>query len=161
MNIIEQLMVEHLALRLHFRFIRDSGNSNSIYELEDFVRKCHAKIEDEVVFPKLQSVEDVSRSLSRLEADHKLIDKIGDQIKIQTEEGNAEVLKKRIALYMTTVESHNSSEESLVFPHWDSISSSIEPRDEVSRARKIIDEFGLNRYLAITSFSQHLLESVR
>ena len=85
MNIIEQLMVEHAALRLHFRYARET-NPDKIYEMEDFIRNCHAKIEDEVVFPKLKVSLDspsnakLTQVILRLEADHKLIDTMGDQI---------------------------------------------------------------------------------
>jgi hemerythrin superfamily protein len=164
MNIIEQLMMEHAALRLHFRFARES-NSEAIYEIEEFVRKCHAKIEDEVVFPSLMNHltstgDDKLRDvLLRLEADHKLIDTIGDQIKIRTAQGDVDTLRKRILLYMNTIESHNSSEESLIFQHWSA--KDAEEHDAVSNARKIIEEFGLNRYFAITGISEKLLNSVR
>ena len=158
MNIIEQLMVEHSALRLHFRFARESSDSNSIYDLEEFVRKCHARIEDEIVFPKLQEQTAPKQSLSRLEADHKLINTIGDQIKLRTSTGELDTLKKRVALYMTTVESHNSGEESLVFPYWNV--SRTEEHELASKALRIIQEFGLNRYLELTGISQKLLERV-
>jgi len=160
MNSVELLMMEHAALRLHFRLAREV-NSDSIYEVEEFVRKCHARVEDEVIFPKLRESgnEKLEQVLPRLEADHKLIVTIGDQIKARTAQGDIETLRKRILLYMSTVESHNSSEESLIFQYWNVGES--EERDAKSRARKIIDEFGLNRYFAITGISEKLLGSVQ
>ena len=159
MNSIELLMAEHAALRVHFRLARDV-NSDSIYEVEEFVRNCHAKVEDEVIFPKLRESGNaqLEQVLSRLEADHKLIDAIGDQIKLRTAQGDIETLRKRILLYMNTVESHNASEESLIFQYWKAGES--EERDTKSKARKIIEEFGLNRYFAITGISEKLLDSV-
>lgn len=164
MNIIEQLMVEHAALRLHFHFAREK-DFDAIYELEEFVRTCHARIEDELVFPKLkawipQSLKDtLGKDLSRLEADHKLIEKIGDQIRARTVEGDAETLTKRILLYMNTVESHNAGEESLIFPYWKA--SETEECEAKSGAWKVIQSFGLNRYFAITGFSGKLAETIR
>lgn len=157
MNSVELLMVEHAALRLHFRFARDV-NSDAIYEVEEFVRNCHARVEDEVIFPKLRESGNakLEQVLSRLEADHKLIDTIGDQIKTRTAQGDVETLRKRISLYMSTVESHNSSEESLIFQYW----KAGEEQDAVSKARKIIEEFGLNRYFMITGISEKLLDAV-
>jgi hemerythrin superfamily protein len=154
-------MVEHAALRLHFRFARET-NSNAIYELEEFVRTCHARIEDELVFSKLKESiskpldEAVKKDLSRLEADHRLIEKIGDQIRVRTVEGDVETLRKRILLYMNTVESHNAGEESLIFPHWNV--SEAEEHQIKSEAWNIIRGFGLNRYFAITGFSERLAE---
>ena len=156
-------MVEHAALRLHFRFARET-NSNAIYQLEEFVRSCHARIEDELVFPKLKESisrlleETVTKDLSRLEADHRLIDKIGDQIKVRTVQGDEETLRKRILLYMNTVESHNAGEESLIFQHWNV--SEAEEHEVKSKAWDIIRAFGLNRYFAITGFSEKLVEMI-
>ena len=164
MNIIEQLMVDHAALRLHFSFIRRT-DYDSIYELEEFVRSCHARIEDEIVFPKIRksltTPDDtkLSQDISRLEADHKLIDMIGDQIKVRTTQGDIEMLKKRALLYMSTVESHNSSEESLIFQLWHQ-DNREENREAAMRASKIIQEFGLNRYFRITGMSEKLLNTV-
>lgn len=158
MNIIEQLMIEHQALRLHFYYLREANNSDRIYEIEQFVRNCHARIEDEIVFPKLGEVDYIRQVLSRLAADHKMIDAIGDQIKLRTSQGDLDLLKKRVLLYTTTVESHNSSEESLLFPHWKADEST--ERSCGARSRTIIEEFGLNRYFAITGFSQKLLDLV-
>ena len=152
-------MAEHSALRLHFRYL--GANFESIYELEDFVRNCHAKIEDEVVFPLIRkSLESkiTEEIVSRLEADHKLIDKIGDQIKQKTVEGDLDVLRKRIQLYSNTVLSHNASEESLLFDHWN-VSETLESQ-AASCARKIIEIFGVNRYFSITGISEKFFAKV-
>ena len=77
-------MVEHASLRLHFQFAKKTANWDAIYDVEEFVRKCHAKVEDEVVFPRLRNMvnqDEVLMAISRLEADHRLIDKIGEQVK--------------------------------------------------------------------------------
>ena len=158
-------MGEHASLRLHFQFARRTANWDSIYEVEEFVRSCHAKVEDEVVFPKLQeSLKDPDREnhikiISRLEADHRLIDTIGEQIRLRTTQGgDEETLRKRILLYATTVESHNASEESLIFPYWNM--SGSDPNEVIIPAKKIIREYGLNRYFQLTGISEKLLESV-
>jgi hemerythrin superfamily protein len=154
-------MVEHASLRLQFRFARET-NYNTIYELEEFVRTCHAKIEDELVFPKFRETltrsqkENVVNDLSRLEADHKLIDKIGDQIKSKTIEGDERTLQKRIMLYLNTVETHNSAEENLIFPHWNI--SGDEERSIKLNALKVIENFGVERYFEVTGFSQKLFD---
>jgi hemerythrin superfamily protein len=158
-------MVEHVSLRLHFQFARKTANWDSIYEVEEFVRDCHARVEDEVVFPKLQeSLKDPDRenhlrNLSRLEADHRLIGTIGEQIRLRTEQGtDMETLRKRILLYATTVESHNASEESLNFTY---LKESDDNQNEViPSAMKIVREYGLNRYFQLTGISEKLLELV-
>ena len=41
MNIIEQLITEHSALRVHFRYL--GANSDLKFEFEDFVQKLSCK----------------------------------------------------------------------------------------------------------------------
>jgi hemerythrin superfamily protein len=160
MNIIELLMFEHASLRLHLRNIKEK-NSDSIFDLHDFVENCHAKIEDEVVFPKLHEIlapknEELNKVLSRLEADHKLIEMIGEQIKRSTTQGDERTMRKRIMLYADTLESHNSSEESLIFPLWHL--DVAEERYVMLQATKIIEKFGRDRYFRITGVSQKFYE---
>jgi len=86
MNIIELIMAEHASLRLHFRFVRERS-SDPRFELEDFVRNYHAKVEDEIIFPALKQMigsqnEQLIRVISRLEEDHRLIAMTGEQLKV-------------------------------------------------------------------------------
>lgn len=163
MNVIELLMVEHASLRLHFHFARKTSSWDAIYDVEEFVRKSHAKVEDEVVFPRLRAMAkggDVQKAISRLEADHKLIDKIGEQIRERTVSGNdPDTLRKRILLYATTVESHNASEESLIFPYWEQ-EYDEENKTTADLTRTIVGNFGLNRYFQITGISDKLFGSL-
>ena len=165
LNVVELLMVEHVSLRLRFRLMREQQNFDSICAIEEFVRTCHAKVEDELVFPILRDllfsqgkqkiVEDVLR---RLEADHKLIDTIGEQIKLRTIQGDSQTLTKRIALYCSTVESHNSAEEIQLFPFWSPAES--QERDAAVGAVKIMNLFGMNRYYELTGISKEFLGSL-
>ena len=156
-------MVEHASIRLHIRSIREK-ESDSIFELDDFVRNCHAQVEDVIVFPKLKEMlssrseaGELVKSLSRLEADHKLIDKIAEQLKIATSHGDIDLVRKRIMLYVNTVEIHNSSEETVIFPYWKT-TGEAEERKLGLEARKIIEEYGRDRYLKITGISEKLFE---
>ncbi len=164
LNLVELMMVEHASLRLHLRTVRE-GNADLIFEVEDFVRNCHARIEDEIIFPKLKEIlsgrneEQLVKALSRLEADHKLIDMIGNQIKSRTAEGDLETMRKRVMLYADTLESHNSSEETLVFPFWTLVGSQGDS-ELVHKAKGMVDEFGRDRYFKITGVSEKLFDAV-
>lgn len=158
-------MVEHSSLRLRFRLMREDQNYNSIYTLEEFVRSCHAKVEDEIVFPALRnllSLQDKQRViadvLSRLEADHKLIDAIGEQVRQRTIQGDSQTLSKRISLYCTTVETHNTAEEVQLFSYWSP--DFTQEKEMAEKALKIIGLFGLNRYYEITGISDELLKKL-
>ena len=50
-NVVDMLMVEHASLRLHSQFAKKTVDWGSIYDVEEFVRKSHAKVEDEWSFP--------------------------------------------------------------------------------------------------------------
>jgi hemerythrin superfamily protein len=143
--------------------MKESETFNSIYGIEEFVRNCHAKVEDEVVFPTLRRAlmsenmeETIAAVLNRLEADHKLIDKIGEQIRVRTVEGDRDILAKRISLYCSTVETHNTVEERQIFPYWGYNSAGQEQTLRRS-AMNIVRDFGLNRYYEVTGFSEELL----
>jgi hemerythrin superfamily protein len=55
-------------------------------------------------------------------------------------------------LYFTTVETHNLAEENLIFPYWKS-------DQKASSSKKIIDEFGRDRYFRATGASEKLFDS--
>jgi hemerythrin superfamily protein len=154
-------MAEHASLRLRFRTMRESKNYDSIYEVEEFVRRCRARVEDEVVFPMLRDLltSHMNEVLSRIEADHRLIEKIGDQIRLRTMEGDPSILLKRISLFFTTVESHNTSEETEIFSKIDL--GRLDGKDVKEKIAKIIEEFGMNRYLEVTGYSQEFLALLR
>lgn len=161
MSLIDLLMVEHASLRLHFRYFRDM-NSDLVFELEDFISKCHAKVEDEVVFPELTRLlpndTDLAKKINQLIEDHKLLTGMGENMRVWAVEGPKELDTKRIGLYADTVMSHNSSEEYLVFPDWN---MDAEHEAEANRkALAIIEEFGVDRYLKVTGISKPLLDSL-
>lgn len=163
MNIIELVMVEHASLRLHFRFVRERSN-DPIFEVEDFVRNCHAKAEDEIIFPALKQMagsrnEQLIRVIARLQEDHRLIEMIGEQLKVSTAQDETEALRKKVMLYADTVESHNSSEESLIFQFWHA--DKTRESESVAKAKRVVDEFGRERYFRITGISEKLFDMAR
>ena len=161
MSLVDLLMVEHASLRLHFRYFREM-NSDLIFELEDFISKSHSKVEDEIVFPRLTQLSpadaDLARKINRLIEDHELLAGLGENMRVWATEGPKELDVKRIALYADTVMSHNASEEALVFPLW--IASAQDEAEACRKARSIIEEFGVDRYLRVTGISKPLLDSL-
>jgi hemerythrin superfamily protein len=163
MNLIELLMAEHASLRVYFRHLRYL-NSDFLFELDDFVVNCHAKIEDEVIFPEMRkaagtenkNIETITR---RMEEEHKVIQMLGNSIRIAVAEGSKDIDRGKIMLYADTLESHNSSEETLLFPTWRL--DSEQEAEAVSKAVQIIRDFGLERYLRVTGLSQEFLSLLR
>lgn len=64
--------------------------------------------------PKAKGFE---KTILSLEADRKLIDEIGGQVRRRACR-DMETLKKRLHLYVSAVVSHNANEESLTFGYW-------------------------------------------
>jgi len=160
MNPIELLMAEHAALRVYFRHMRNL-NSDYLFELDDFIVGCHARIEDEVVFPALRKVgrpdaDAVVTVTGKLEEEHKLLKMLSDNMRLMVAEEATKLDRDKVALYVSTVESHNSSEEILVFKFWDDLDRETRV-ESTNRVKKIIGEFGTARYLRVTGFSQEFL----
>jgi hemerythrin superfamily protein len=160
MNLIELLMAEHASLRVYFRHLRYL-NSDFLFELDDFVTNCHARIEDEVLFPEIRAAVTVEREVienwtKRMEDEHQLLKMLGDKMRLLVAEGNRELDRDKVALYADTLESHNSSEEALIFPRWSAVSGE-RANEATIAALKILHEFGTERYLRVTGFSQQFL----
>ncbi len=162
MNLIELLMAEHASFRVYFRHLRYL-NSDFIFELDDFVTNCHARVEDEVVFPEMRKSagsenKDVETATKRMEEEHKLLQLLGNSIRVAVAEGGKDVDRGKVLLYIDTLESHNSSEETLLFKGWKG--NGEQEAQAVSGTMRIIHDFGVERYLKVTGFSQELLSSV-
>lgn len=160
MNPIELLESEHAVFRVYFRHLRDL-NSDYFFEIDDFILGCHAKIEDEVIFPALRKIggpeaEKIDKTTRKLEEEHKLVEMLSSNMKQAVVEGTKALDRDKVALYASTVESHNESEEIFVFKFWNDL-------DRETRAaatdgvKRIIGEFGTARYLRLTGFSQEFL----
>jgi hemerythrin superfamily protein len=157
MNPIELLMAEHASLRVYFRHMR-SLNSDYLFEVDDFILGCHARIEDEVVFPALGNAGGESKVVamtSKLEEEHRVLQMLSNRMRATVLEKTT-LDRDTVALYASTVESHNSAEETSVFKHWDEVDSETRAKS-TSQVRKIVSEFGVARYLRVTCFSQEFL----
>jgi hemerythrin superfamily protein len=160
MNPIELLMAEHATLRVYFRHLR-SLNSDYLFEVDDFILGCHARIEDEVVFPALRSIggdkaSTIASVTSKLEEEHRVLQMLSNKMRVQVAETAAQLDRDAIALYASTVESHNSAEETSVFRHWGDVNKEDQAQS-ADLVRKLISEFGTARYLRATCFSQEFL----
>lgn len=152
-------MAERASLRVYFRYMR-SLNSDHLFEVDDFILGCHARIEDEVVFPVLRNAgsetSGVTTLTSKLEEEHRVLQMLSNRMRATVLQKTTPLDGDIIALYASTVGSHNSAEETTVFKYWDQVDS--ESRAEcTSQVRRIVGEFGAARYLRVTCFSQEFL----
>ena len=163
MDLVELLMTEHAALRVYFRQIREL-NSPLVFEIDDFVANCHAKIEDELVFPALRAIETspsnrLAAFTKRMEEEHRLLEALGNDMRVAVGAKGEELDKNKVALYVDTLEAHNAGEETLLFRHWKEVSEG-QARSATGDAKSTIREFGWARYLRTTGLSQELLDRV-
>jgi hemerythrin superfamily protein len=161
MNLIDLLMTEHVALRVHFLYSRDL-NRDRIFEIDTFLTNSHAKIEDEVVFPRIAEAssneELVARAVKKYKEEHALISSFGENMRVWAAEGEAALFRERIGLYIDTVASHNVDEEVKLFPKWSKVSEELRKKS-LDESKQIIHDFGFDRYFMITGISRELLES--
>jgi hemerythrin superfamily protein len=150
---ISVLLFEHSVIRILSRNPIEYWYTK-FNDFNDFVINCHARHEDEIVFPKLIAAyedEDFRKTVMRVSADHRLIATLGGNISNWLAKGDHELLRTRIPLYLKVLLEHNSSEEQLLFKRWKTgMGSSF---------RRIIQEFGVSRYMDITGASQQMIES--
>lgn len=159
MDVVELLMVEHLSIRLMFKCnlcVREVGEFKSFH---DFIVGCHAKIEDEIVFPLLKKrfsgVDDSFAKLVQwISNDHKLLDTLANNVIGYGLSGDREIYEERLNLYFKLLMEHNLREESQLFPRWFSDIDAETRMEAMEQARKVIMEYGLNKYTEITGLSE-------
>jgi hemerythrin superfamily protein len=153
----ELLMVEHAALRIRLHELLETQSQELFQKANRFVLECHAKVEDEVFFPVLYS--QISESLKKLEADHKLILTLSSSLLNFVKQGKEELFRKRVKTYVTTVLEHNQQEEILVFPYWKSVSNDT-AKSALEHVKRIIQAFGVDEYLEFTGMSKQFFDSL-
>lgn len=116
----------------------------------NFIVNCHARIEDEVVFPTLKEYYlrdflEYAKLIEWVGNDHKLLEKLGDSIIQYGIRGEEENYRSRLELYFKILKDHNLREENQIFPNWfKDISENIRGIC-TSRSKKIIDRFFMEK----------------
>ncbi len=155
MDSVDVLLFEHSIIRLKEKELTKIESAISDFnDFNDFVVNCHAKHEDEIVFPilisKNQDDKDYVSYVKRISADHKLIATLGNNIVSWIKEKNYEMLERRLPLYFKILLEHNSNEEKDIFVRW-------KPEYSVSY-KKVILEYGVDKYTKITGASRELID---
>jgi hemerythrin superfamily protein len=154
MDSIDVLLFEHSVIRLKSKELSEIKNAvDGFIPLNDFVINCHAKHEDEIVFPILMKKEENDpefvKYVKRISADHKLIATLGDNIERWINEKNFEMLERRIPLYFKTLLEHNLNEEKDIFVRWNP--------EYAASFKHIIISFGTEKYRLITGASDEMI----
>lgn len=156
MNTVDLLLFEHSIIRIRANeALLATPSMESFKDLHELVVNLHAKVEDEVVFPAVieenESDQEFVKYVKRISADHRLIETLGNNIVEWYEQGNAEMLNRRVPLYFKVLTDHNMNEERDIFHRL---------RTNLGdRGRKFIVEFGVERYSRITGISAEIINT--
>ena len=162
MDLAELLMFEHAVIRVRSEHI---GIEGPFFEdMNRFVLKWHASIEDEVLFPLLQEhfsgKPEIVSDINRIAADHKLIQTLGENLEKWKKEGNSKLFNERIGLYVRLIREHNDKEEESIFHLWKEIPEAAR-KETMSRAIKALKSGVLDWYTVYTGLSPRMLDYIQ
>ncbi len=155
-DLAEILMLEHLAIKHTRKELEKRSDYVSLEIFNEYLKDCHIEVEEKILFPILLECSEISSTLkeeaTRIMADHKLIQALFGNLAKWHDSREMEKFTSRYPLYFRLLQDHNDKEDSIVFPHWDSISENtlLQAKKE---AVSIIDSFGRMRYLEVTGLT--------
>ncbi|HLH85538.1 MAG TPA: hypothetical protein VKU79_01575, partial [Thermoplasmataceae archaeon] len=100
-----------------------------------------------------------STRVKQIQADHKLLLKLSENLDRWIEKGDQSLIRERAPLYIRLLKDHNANEDKFVFRWWNPSDHSHE-NDVIREASSVIENFGVDRYLAITGASKELFEKM-
>lgn len=162
MDLAELLMFEHAVIRIKSELI---GSDNSSFgEMNRFVLKWHANIEDEIFFPTLREQfsenNELVSDVKRIGADHKLIQTLGENLEKWKSEGKEERFRERLDLYVKLLREHNDLEEEALFPYWKILPDEVKAKT----MEKTVGAFNpgiLGWYCAYTGISERFVDYLK
>lgn len=165
-HVWDEIVREHRALRgalerLEGFLASDRASFFMLMEVFlDFLRRVHVELEDRLVFPALARVcAQHGRTLARLEADHRLLETLGNTIITRGRGFGWDTLRERFEQFKTTLLEHNVAEESLYSRVLaDCGSGAVEAALQGLNAEEAIGRFGLERYREFMEFAGYSLE---
>lgn len=161
-NVIEMLHAEHVAIFNHVKGINLSSQYEAFLSLKDFLFRMHAMTEDLIFFPRIISYrrmpEDIIEMVKRLEADHKLLDKLASNILSWKKNGKEKLVEDRLKLFFDTVIEHNRLEESDIFSRSE-VQEYPESLEADTEIWEIMKKFGVSRYEEYVGVSDEFLSS--
>ena len=147
---VELLLIEHLQCR-SFRRLQDvSPDFERFVAFHQFLMDVHIEIEEKIVFPNLyeplwEDADEYRATISKIAADHKLLDKLAGNLIQWKESGNEELYLERMPLYTRLLIEHNEREESDIFTRWRSLDNYVY-RSASKEISSVISSFGVKNY---------------
>lgn len=147
---VELLIVEHLQCKA-FRKLQDvSPDFERFREFHEFLLNVHIEVEEKIVFPALyeplwDDSKEYRATINLVSADHKLLDKLAQNLVKWKEGGKEELYSERMPLYSRLLIEHNEKEESDIFSRWKKLDSSIY-KSASKEINNVISSFGIENY---------------
>ena len=157
-DLAEILIMEHLAIKKAKWIVEQPYDPEAFTRFHSYVKACHIEVEEKICFPILESysfpdAKQFRERAERIKADHKLIDTLAVNIMRWGEGGNTGLVAERMPLFFKLLVDHNASEETDLFPRWDSIDSK-EMRSSINDAHSIIESFGEREYIEAVGLNE-------
>lgn|GEM_PF-1165915 len=157
-DLAEILILEHLAIKNANWIVDKPYNPEAFTRFRIYLKACHIEVEEKICFPILESysfpdAKQFRERAERIKADHKLIDTLALNIIRWGESENAPLISERMPLFFRLLVEHNTSEETDLFPRWDSIDS-LEMKSSVRDAMSIIESFGVKEYTTAVGINE-------
>ena len=158
-DIVEILMIEHLAMK-RMKEKQVTGISNEEFSsFHGFLMNVHVEVEEKIVFPELiepqwEDHKQYAEKIEKIKADHKLINTLATNLKKWYDEGNIKTYNDRIPLYFRLLVDHNTLEEREVFPRWKDLNNFDENGKLAKECMNIIETYGEDDYLKKMDLSE-------
>lgn len=155
---VELLMVEHLQCKSIKKLQETTVDYDRFVNFHEFLLNGHIVVEEKIVFPSLSlplwdDSKDYTAKIKQIAADHKLLDKLAQNLIRWKESENEELYNERIPLYYKLLIEHNGREEDELFDRWQSLDKSV----YISTSKEIyniISSFGAEKYRLAMNFSE-------
>lgn len=161
---VELLMIEHLQCKSIRTLQETSEDYDRFVNFHEFLLNVHIVVEEKVVFPSLamplwDDSKVYTEKIKQIAADHKLLDKLAQNLTRWKNGGNEELYNERKSLYYRLLIEHNGREEDELFERWRSLDESVY-RSASKEINNIISSFGIDRYRQAMNFSESVFRYV-
>lgn len=165
MDVVEILMVDHLSIRMIIKCGLTRMGVDEFSSLHGFIVNCHARIEDDLVFPVLKkhymdSYEEYAKLVEWIGNDHRLLETLGNKTISYGIDKDWINYRRRLNLYFKILVEHNLREEVEIFPNWLNEIDRETRRKYTAKAKEIIEEYGLEKYTRLTGFSSEAFKII-
>ena len=159
-DLIGLLMLDHFAIK------QGIGNEKAISPVRvesiiHFKAQCHMEIEENAVFPVIESTLPEDRSLHEMIkkalSDHIMIRRMGKSlIDLMSTEESSVVLQK-VESFFKMLNEHDLHEDMKVFPAWFHVDSK-KKMESTKEAKSVIEQYGYRYYEKATGLPEYMVK---